>query len=359
MKVYVLTEIDLQHVGYSPNTIQIFPTHGAAVAEMARMYGEALKKFNTTDDNPANCFDASGYAYVADADYRLDIYECDLDLGWHATESIQEITVLAETNGIRAELMADGTMSRDEVWDLMRVWADEFDESHKGFDYAGHNTSFYDEVDKFVADKYYALIHPYKLCTDPMVSDIILDGNELFGVNREVYVKFHICDGYATADGVRIEYPKVADLTPAQIAEMDEYLGGRIKDSGCVCPEDVALWCGKIVSVTKIMDTLNAHNPELVAKINAAWIEKKNKFEWIMKALYDRDIDEITDHDAFQYKEWLDTMQYEHGKLTGDWSDYMTMALEDMWCCWSDYAQNYLMHIADDGDLETILGFLR
>ena len=34
------------------------------------------------------------------------------------------------------------------------------------------------------------------------------------------------------------------------------------------------------------------------------------------------------------------------------------MALEDMKEHWEDYAENYLMHIADDTDLEAIIAFI-
>ncbi len=108
-----------------------------------------------------------------------------------------------------------------------------------------------------------------------------------------------------------------------------------------------------------IMDTTNGHSPELVDKINKAWSKKKEKFHDIIVALYRRDIDEITDSDAFQYEPWKSTSEYKKGVETGDWSLYNRMALEFLEHNWENEAYNYLMHVADDLDIETILSFVR
>jgi hypothetical protein len=107
------------------------------------------------------------------------------------------------------------------------------------------------------------------------------------------------------------------------------------------------------------MDTTNGHDPELVEKINIAWIECREKFCPILCALYARDIDEITDADSFQLPEWLDCDEYHNGRVTGNWAEYNTMALNQMKKEWDFFAPNYLQHIADDTDLKTILTFLR
>jgi hypothetical protein len=78
----------------------------------------------------------------------------------------------------------------------------------------------------------------------------------------------------------------------------------------------------------------------------------------ILCTLYKRDIDEITDADSFQSKEWSETNEYQKGLDTGDWKDFMDMVLSKMCEEWDFYAENYLMHIADDCDLECILNFL-
>jgi hypothetical protein len=102
----------------------------------------------------------------------------------------------------------------------------------------------------------------------------------------------------------------------------------------------------------------DAHDPELRRKINDAWNKNREGFCPILRALYARDIDEITDHDAFQYKEWIDTPEFTEGLFTNDWEDYNEMALKHMEREWDYFADNYLNHIADDCDLECILNFL-
>lgn len=102
----------------------------------------------------------------------------------------------------------------------------------------------------------------------------------------------------------------------------------------------------------------DAHDADLRKKINDAWNKNREGFCPILRSLYARDIDEITDHDAFQYEEWKDTSEYRHGLSTGDWEAYNTMALKHMEREWDFFADNYLNHIADDCDLECILNFL-
>ena len=106
-----------------------------------------------------------------------------------------------------------------------------------------------------------------------------------------------------------------------------------------------------------IMDS-NAHDLELVRKINDAWMKNREGFYPILCALYRRDIDEITDADSFRDKEWEETKEYNDGVRSGDWTDYNDMILKLMCKEWDFYATNYLEHIADDTDLECILNFL-
>ena len=103
----------------------------------------------------------------------------------------------------------------------------------------------------------------------------------------------------------------------------------------------------------------DAHDPELRKKINDAWNKNREQFAPILRTLYARDIEEITDHDAFQYEEWKDSPEYRRGVCVGDWEDYNKMALNHMQREWDFFADNYLSHIADDTDLECILAFLR
>lgn len=90
-----------------------------------------------------------------------------------------------------------------------------------------------------------------------------------------------------------------------------------------------------------IMDTTNGHEPELVRRINDAWDKYREEFRPILIALYDRDIEEIFNSDAFLCG-WNDTDE----------------AFADLQSNWDMHAWNYLQHIADNNDLSTILHFL-
>ena len=84
-----------------------------------------------------------------------------------------------------------------------------------------------------------------------------------------------------------------------------------------------------------IMDTHNAHNAELVRKINAAWKSNKyhDMFEGILHALLERDYDEYCD-------------MFETPDVTT--SDYAM-----------SHAHEIMYEVCDDQDLETILSFIR
>ena len=103
----------------------------------------------------------------------------------------------------------------------------------------------------------------------------------------------------------------------------------------------------------------DAHDPMLRKKINDAWNKNREGFCPILRALYARDIDEITDDAAFQYDEWRDSPEYREGCHDGNWDAYNEMALKHMQREWDFFAANYLNHIADNCDLECILKFLR
>lgn len=181
----------------------------------------------------------------------------------------------------------------------------------------------------------------YTLRPDEVIyDDIEFCDEKLFGGCVTVHLR--IQDGYAEGHGIRVEYPKLADLTFEQVMELDEYLGGRIKDSGVVFPDDVILKYGKVVSFDGLMSTSNGHNAELVKKINVLWVERKDDFGPILKALYERDLEEIYHADSFSGEPWNN---YDE-------------AYADLSCYPGKYVRNYLMHVADDGDLETIFNFL-
>lgn len=77
------------------------------------------------------------------------------------------------------------------------------------------------------------------------------------------------------------------------------------------------------IEIIPIMNTTNGHDKELVDKINIAYFRKQIDFENIVKLLMERDKTECTEKE-----------------VNGD-------------------IYEYLMHVADNKDLETILSFLR
>ena len=101
------------------------------------------------------------------------------------------------------------------------------------------------------------------------------------------------------------------------------------------------------------MDTTNNHDAELVAKINEAWnTDKREQFCPILIILYHRDLDDMLKSDAYDFSKVLDL----EGMTDEDIREAVFYYLQDNW---DIEAYNYLMHIADDLDLKTILTFLR
>ena len=193
---------------------------------------------------------------------------------------------------------------------------------------------------------------------DAVETDDIFYSNRKLGI-EEICLTMTFHDGYADDKfGNRMTYPKVGDLTDEQIEEIDRYTGGRVSDSGCVTPNDSCLLYGELVDYG-IMDTGNNHNENLVEQINIKWLRYPGGFKPILVALYTRDINEITDADSFHFPDWEEWDEYKHGINTGDWSGYNKRALDSMIENWVLHAENYLMHIADDQDLETIIKFVR
>lgn len=192
---------------------------------------------------------------------------------------------------------------------------------------------------------------------DAEETEEILVSDEKLGLDElPLEMTFH--DGYACDKyGNIMKYPKVCDLTDEQLEEIDRYTGGRVSDSGVVTPNDVCLLFGELFDFG-IMEH-GSHGDALVDEINIKWLKFHDKFKPILVALYERDIDEITDSDAFQIPSWLNTEECAEGKFSGDWDGYHKMALADMTTRWDEFANNYLMHIADDQDLEAIIKFVR
>lgn len=147
-------------------------------------------------------------------------------------------------------------------------------------------------------------------------------------------------------------YGEVLEMTPTMV------LSYCRRDNANEYYERVNAIRKKYGKYEEIMDTLNGHNEELVKQINDAWNKNKMAFKPILIALYTRDIDEITDADSFQITKWVGSWQWNEGVRNDNWQPYMDMALEDMKERWSEFADNYLEHIADDCDLEAIISFL-
>ena len=84
----------------------------------------------------------------------------------------------------------------------------------------------------------------------------------------------------------------------------------------------------------EIMDDTNSHNPMLVKAINTAWNDEETSkhFEDIVVALMVRDADEVEEK-------------------VGE--------IQSVCDNWIDFLPDYLMRIADDWDLTTILHFVR
>ena len=85
------------------------------------------------------------------------------------------------------------------------------------------------------------------------------------------------------------------------------------------------------IKEAEIMNTLNAHDPELVEHINYIWCRASERFKPILLALYERDKEEAEEKD-------------------------IVVPTDDNF---ESFAYDFLMHVCDDADLETILNFVR
>jgi hypothetical protein len=234
--------------------------------------------------------------------------------------TIQEITLQAYAFGVYDYLFEKRNMARTEIFDLFVKWAEEFEESHKDFDW--DQGFFYDEVDDFIG---------YRL--DSMKTEDKIREHFPYGLAVGDFITYE--RGIFKVTGVSERGLLVDEVKPCEGNEdwIVVELGFSQADKIDILPD-----------YEEIMDTTNGHDPELVAKINIAWNEKREEFFPIMCALYKRDNDEILASDAF-----------------ADWDkvskDYDTL-YEYMEANWDIEAYNYLQHIADDTDLECVLNFL-
>jgi hypothetical protein len=229
------------------------------------------------------------------------------------TTTIQEITMQAYSPfGIYDYLYNTCNESRDEIFNRFEEWGKEFEElekEHKGED----DWYYYDEIDEFLVKKF-----------------------------DEIKLSHLFPAGIAIGDYLTYEggLYKITGFGCGEII-VDEVRPGNDKD-WIVCTIGFSQADKiKILDCEEIMDTTQNHDPELVRKINQAWNEKREQFCPILRALYDRDIKEIMDSDAW------------------NWTDNVESVKETLHDEWDFHADNYLMHIADDLDLKAILAFLR
>ena len=234
--------------------------------------------------------------------------------------TIQEITLQAYAFGVYDYLFNERNMSRTDIFQLFVKWAEEFEESHKDFDWL--QGSFYDEVDDFI-------------------------GYRLDSMKTEDKIREHFPCGLAVGDFITYEGGifKVTGISERGLL-VDEVKPCEGNEDWIVC--EIGFSQADKIDILpdyeEVMDTTNGHDPELVAKINIAWNEKREMFFPIMCALYKRDNDEILASDAFA--DW-DKVSKDYDTLYG----YMEAN-------WDIEAYNYLRHIADDTDLECVLNYL-
>lgn len=97
----------------------------------------------------------------------------------------------------------------------------------------------------------------------------------------------------------------------------------------------------------RIMNTSNSHNEKLVEQINAIYdgdLNTKVNFYVILKALMYRDREEMIDKEIVTEDEFY----FSHHDYHGLYNKLVR-----------NYTYEYLMHVADDADLETIINFCR
>ena len=235
--------------------------------------------------------------------------------------TIQEITLQAYAFGVYDYLFNERNMSRTDIFQLFVKWAEEFEESHKDFDWM--QGSFYDEVDDFIGYRF-----------DSMKTEDKIREHFPYGLAVGDFITYE--GGIFKVTGISERGLLVDEVKPCEGNEdwIVVELGFSQADKIDILPD-----------YEEIMDTTDNHNPELVAKINIAWNERRERFFPIMCALYKRDNDEILASDAFA--DW-DKVSKDYDTLYG----YMEAN-------WDIEAYNYLQHIADDTDLECILNYLR
>lgn len=225
--------------------------------------------------------------------------------------TIQEITFQAYVMGVYDYLFNERNMSRTDIFQMFVEWAKDFEETHKDFDFI--TQGFYYEIDDFVQKKLTEIKLSYLFPAGIAVGDYLTYEGGLYKITG-------FKSGEIVVDEVRPGNDKDWIVCTIGFSQADKI---------------------KVLDGEEIMDTTNGHDPDLVRNINQAWNEKREQFCPILRVLYDRDIKEIMDSDAW------------------NWTDDVESVKETLHDEWDFHAYNYLMHIADDWDLKAILYFLR
>ena len=230
--------------------------------------------------------------------------------------TIQEITLQSYAFGIYDYFFNERNMSRTDIFSIFVEWAKEFEETHENFDWT--QGSFYDEMDDFLTCRFDSI----------RIADKIRDAFP-GGITKGDHISYE--GGIFKVTGFSERGILVEEVKPCP--ENPDWI---ILEIGFAKSDKVKI----IQGYEDIIDTTNNHDPELVAKINIAWNEKREQFCPILRALYERDIKEIMESDAW------------------NWTDNAESVKETLHDEWDVHADNYLMHIADDTDLECILNYL-
>lgn len=108
----------------------------------------------------------------------------------------------------------------------------------------------------------------------------------------------------------------------------------------CSCDCPLIILARKMNEDAPIMNTTNGHNRGLVDAINTIYrTGAHDMLGMIMKSLYFRDLEEMKVAGIITDEEF-------DGWWSLDWD-------------WEKYAYDYLMHVADDADLRTIINYMR
>lgn len=78
-KIYILTFVDLNNVGYNPKDVEVFKTREAAVSRMVEDYKSKGGEDIGTEPDYLNYCDGYSYAYT-EGGYYWDIFEKEIEL---------------------------------------------------------------------------------------------------------------------------------------------------------------------------------------------------------------------------------------------------------------------------------------